>query len=343
MVASEGAPARRKVERYLTHARMLAERVNKPDLNALVPAAAGLACHFRGEWRKAYDGRSQAITAYVDQASGASAGIRGLVGQNFTIRWELDTFRYFSMAALVQLGNLDEVEESLTRYLRDAKERGDLYIQTNLQIGDTNIWWLARGTPDEAEAVVTEAMHRWSKRSFQMQHWWEMQALAQANLYRGRNADAFIRLRDRWGALRRSLLMRVQYLRLRALHLRGRSALALATDGRDRDELLKAAAADARRIFSEKAPWSDPMAELLMAGVERQRGDLDKTKGALERAVRGFDAADMRLWATAARRRLAEVTGGESGKATVERCDEEMKKKAVKEPEKMVRMLAPGF
>jgi hypothetical protein len=190
---------------------------------------------------------------------------------------------------------------------------------------------------------VTEAMHRWSKRSFQMQHWWEMNALAQANLYRGKNADAYVRLRDRWGALQRSLLMRVQYLRLRAFHLRGRSALALATDGRDRKELLAAAESDAQRILREKVPWSDPMAELLMAGVEKQRGDLGKAKGALERALKGFEAADMALWACASRRRLAEVTGGDAGKTTAEQCDADMRAKAVKEPDRMVRLLAPGF
>ena len=343
MVSSEGRPVRNKVERYLSHARTLAEQVKRADSNALILAAEGLACHFRGEWSRGFEEMSSALAIYSDQASGASAGIRALVGQNFTIRWEIDTFRYFSLAALVQLGKLDQVEEQLTRYLRDAKERGDLYIQTNLQIGDTNIWWLARGTPDEAEAVVTEAMHRWSKRSFQMQHWWEMQALGQADLYRGKNADALVRLRGRWGALRRSLLMRVQYLRLRAIHLRGRAALALATDGRDRQELLAAAEQDAKRVLHEGVPWADPMAELLLAGIARQRGDLDKVKGGLERAVRGFETTDMGLWATAARRRLAEVTGGDEGKALAERCDQELKRMAVKEPEKMVRLMAPGF
>jgi hypothetical protein len=343
MVASEGRPATKKVDRYLSHARMLADQVNRPDLNALLLATTGLASHFRGEWAKANEGMSAALTMYLDQAAGASTGIRALVGQNYTIRWEVDTFRYFLMAALVQLGKLDEVGETLTRYLRDAKERGDLYIQTNLQIGDTNIWWLASGTPDVAEAVVTEAMHRWSKRSFQMQHWWEMNALAQADLYRGKNADALVRLRGRWGALRGSLLMRVQYLRLRAYHLRGRAALALATDGRDRKELLAAAEGDARRILSEKMPWADPMGELLMAGVHKQRGDAEKARAGLVHAAHGFEGADMGLWAVVARRRLAEVTGGEAGKASEAKCDEEMRARAVKEPERMVKLLAPGF
>jgi serine/threonine protein kinase len=343
IVASEGRPVKKKVDAYLSNVRALAEQVNRPDLNALILATTGLARHFCGEWAQAYEGMTTSLGMYLDTASGATAGIRGLVGQNFTIRWEIDTFRYFSMAALVQLGRLNEVEEKLTAYLRDARERGDLYILTNLQIGDTNIWWLARGTPDESEAVVTEAMHRWSKRGFQMQHWWEMHALGQANLYRGKNADAYVRIKDRWGALRRSLLLRVQYLRLRAIHLRGRAALALACDGRDRKELLAAAEADAKRIAREDVPWANPMAELLQAGVERQRGDLDKVKGALERSVRGFESADMALWATAARWRLAEVTGGEGGKATAEKCIADMRAKAVKEPEKMLRTLAPGF
>ena len=325
MVASEGRPASKKVDRYLAQARAIADQVNRPDLNALFSAATGLANHFRGEWAKANEGMATALSMYLDQAAGASTGIRALVGQNYTIRWEVDTFRYFSMAALVQLGKLDEVEEKLTRYLRDAKERGDLYIQTNLQIGDTNIWWLARGTPDVAEAVVTEAMHRWSKRSFQMQHWWEMQALAQADLYGGKNADALVRLRDGWGPLKRSLLMRVQYLRLRAIHLRGRAALALAADGRDVKELLAAAEKDARRILHERVPWADPMAELLLAGVARQRGDDAKLRRA--RSSGPSAASSRRTWGSGrpsrggGSRRSATATRGRSrSSAATKKC-----------------------
>ena len=259
IVSSEGIPAKRKVDRYLAHARVLAQEVKRSDTDALILAASGLAHHFRGEWTAAYEEMSGALAAY-GQGRGATTGIRALVGQNFSIRWEVDTFRYFSLAALVQRGRLGEVDEAATRYLRDAKERGDLWLQTNLLIGDTNILWLAKDTPDAAEAVVTEAMRTWSKRSFQMQHWWELQALSHADLYRGRNADALARLRQKWGPLRRSLLLRVQYLRLRALHLRGRSALALAADGRDVPELLAAAEADAKRIMKEHVPWADAMA-----------------------------------------------------------------------------------
>jgi len=346
MIASEGRPAQKRVERYLSRARALAEQVNRPDLHALTRATTGFACHFLGEWTRAYEDMRLALAAYAEQASGPTIGIRALFGQNYTLRWEVDTFKYFSLVALVQLGRLNEVEEKLTRYLRDAKDHGDLYIQTTLQLGDTNMWWLASGAPDTAEAVVTEAMHRWSKRSFQVQHWWEIQALAQADLYRGRNAAALARLRDRWGPLRRSALMRVQYIRLRAFHLRGRAALALAADGASEGEkraLLSAAERDARRIARERVPWADPLAELLIAGIERQRGNLENAKRALERATRGFEAADMGLWWAVAQTKLGEVVGREAGKAAEVAGEEEMKRRGVKEPGRMLRMMAPGL
>jgi serine/threonine protein kinase len=343
MVSSEGIPARRKVDRYLERARQLSEEVNRPDTSALVLAAGGLAHHFRGEWTEACVAMNKALTAYTGHGHGVTTGIRALVGQNFSVRWEVDTFRYFSLAALVQRGRLGEVDEAATRYLRDAKDRGDLYIQTNLLIGDTNILWLAKDTPDAAEAVVTDAMRSWSKRSFQMQHWWELQALSHADLYRGKNADALARLRQQWGPLRLSLLMRVQYLRLRALHLRGRAALALAADGRDVPQLLAAAEKDARKILKERVPWADAMAEMILAGVARQRNDDARALARIERAVRAFEAADMGLWTTVAKRRIGEIRGGAEGAELVKRADEEMGMRAVKNPERMAQLFAPGF
>ena len=235
MRASEGRPATKRVEHYLSRASRPRRSGQPPRLACSSPARrAGSPAISWASGRRAYDEMSLAfLTAYLEQASGPGrpASANASSGQNYTFRWEADTFKYFSLVALVQLGRLAEVEEKLTRYLRDAKEHGDLYIQTNLQIGDTNVWWLASGAPDTAEGVVTEAMHRWSKRSFQVQHWWEIQALAQVDLYRGSDERALARLRERWGPLRRSALMRVQYIRLRAIHLRGRAALALATGG----------------------------------------------------------------------------------------------------------------
>jgi len=51
----------------------------------------------------------------------------------------------------------------------------------------------------------------------------------------------------------------------------------------------------------------------------------------------------MNLYAAAARRRLGEIVGGERGQELITDADAWMERQKIKNPEKLTRMLAPGF
>jgi hypothetical protein len=53
-------------------------------------------------------------------------------------------------------------------------------------------------------------------------------------------------------------------------------------------------------------------------------------------------AIDMALFAAAARRAHGELTGGEAGRALVSEADAWMAAQAIRRPDRMARMLAPG-
>jgi hypothetical protein len=59
--------------------------------------------------------------------------------------------------------------------------------------------------------------------------------------------------------------------------------------------------------------------------------------------VVGFERADMRLYAAAARRRMGERLGDERGHDLMAEADAWMAEQRIKNPEAMTRMLAPGF
>jgi eukaryotic-like serine/threonine-protein kinase len=77
--------------------------------------------------------------------------------------------------------------------------------------------------------------------------------------------------------------------------------------------------------------------------VAYQRGDHSKAVGLLSQAIESFDLADIDLYEAVARRRLGELLGNERGRRHIDEADAWMRKKQIKNPEAMTRMMAPGF
>jgi hypothetical protein len=136
----------------------------------------------------------------------------------------------------------------------------------------------------------------------------------------------------------------VQLTKLEATHLRARAALMLAVQRpAQRKAMLKSALVDAAKIEKEEMPWSNPLAALLRAGAARIEGEQAQALTLLDQAITGLDAANMALYAAAARYRRGHLLGGEEGKKVAAAADEWLAKQGVVNRPRMVGMLAPGF
>jgi hypothetical protein len=187
-------------------------------------------------------------------------------------------------------------------------------------------------------------MSRWPQEGFHLQHYSALLALVQIELYTGDGTVAWKHLAGQWRALDRSLLMRVQVLRIEARHLRARCALAAIVSGAAQTEqLFETAARLARLIEQEQMAWARPLAALVRASLAGLRGDRERAAELCAVAVAGFEAAQMRLYAAAARRRLGQLTAGAEGEALVAEADEWMRQQRIRQPAQIARMLAPGF
>ena len=82
---------------------------------------------------------------------------------------------------------------------------------------------------------------------------------------------------------------------------------------------------------------------LVSAAVAHQRGEKTKAMNLLSRAAEAFDLADMDLYEAVARRRSGELSGGERGLRDIHEADAWMRKRQIKNPDAMTRLLAPGF
>ncbi len=179
-----------------------------------------------------------------------------------------------------------------------------------------------------------------------MQHYSSMLALAQIELYTDDAEVAWKHVTGQRKALRKSLLLRTQLLKVDSLYLQARTALAsavhAATDDR-REYLLRIAERMAGRIAKENMRWSDPLAPLIRAAIAHNHGDESSTAAFLNEAVQGFDLAVMRLRAMTARRRLGQTLGGDRGRELIAQVDDWMSKQEIRNPALMTRMLAPGW
>jgi hypothetical protein len=152
------------------------------------------------------------------------------------------------------------------------------------------------------------------------------------------------RIAEKWPLLARALLLRVQALRIIAWGSRARASLALA-EVRDeaREPRLREVERDARRIEGERVPSGVPLARLYMAGAAAVRGENGRASALAREAAERFDEAGMAMHAAAAWRAHGALEGGERGLELVRRSDAWLAAETVKDPTKLLRVVAPGF
>jgi hypothetical protein len=326
-----GSRATRRTNKLMQIAWQLAERVNNPHTIAQATLAAGVAAGFLGEWRKARELTDRAEKILRENCIG--------------VTWELVTAQRSSLTFLLFLGEAREMAYRLPLLLKEAQERGDRYAAANLRTRfAANGCWL-NDEPEKARLDIKEVMAHWPQQQFYVQHYWQLIGETEIELYCGNGEAAYQGVLDRWRALKKSLLMYVQFAHLESLHLRARSALAAAAMAKENSraqELLNIAERDAAKIEREKMAWNYGLIGLIRAAICAQRGNQEKALEQLLTAERALQAADMALYAAAARRRRGQLLGGQEGAALIAETDRWMSEQLIKCPDRITDMLAPG-
>jgi eukaryotic-like serine/threonine-protein kinase len=326
-IASRGGKAITRANEVARRAEELSRRVGHPHAIGLSIWASGVTAYLSGNWRKAAELCERAAEVLRDKCTG--------------VPWELTIAQRFMLSALLHQGEIAEVFRRVPGLLSAALDQGNLFAATDLRTR-LNLIWLAQDDPDKARAEVIEALKAWPQEGFHLQHYSSLHALVQNELYTGDAEVAWKHVEGQWPGLESSMLLRFQILRIEATHLRARAALATAAIGHG-SEKLRLAEKLAHKMEKEKVLWAQPFLAMIRAGVAQQRSQTSATSGLLKKAIKGFEDADMRLYAAAARRRLGETTQGQKGSALVAEADAWMANQGIVKPELITRMLAPGF
>jgi hypothetical protein len=204
------------------------------------------------------------------------------------------------------------------------------------------IAWLVADDPETARRHVREAMAQWSQSGFLVQHWQAMVAETEIELYVGNGARAYERIERDARALRKGLMLSVQFIRGVTAFLRGRCAIAsLDSVPAMRRARLAEAQRMARQLEREGMGWTSALAATLSACVAHESGDRSSAVAALTAAIERAEAADMSAYAAAARYRLGSILCDEKGPELVARADEAMRSREVRAPARFAALLVP--
>jgi hypothetical protein len=305
-----GEKTRKRTDKLLQTAKSLAYRLERPHALGLMQWAAGTAAFLQGRWREGFELNSEAEAIFRDRCTG--------------VTWELDTVRFMALWSAFYRGDVRELQRRIPALRVESEARGDLYAVTNLRTAMTPFLALVDNDPARSRAEAEDAIGRWSRQGFYLQHCNAMFGHVQAALYEGAAVEARERIERDWPALGRSMLLQVQQIRVRAVHFRA-CARAAAGD-------LAAARQDVRRLEREGVRWARALALVVRAAIEHP----DQAIATLRIAIGELGACDLGLYADAAKRQLAVLETGDTREA-----DAALRARGVRDPARMMALLSP--
>ncbi len=326
-VSTTGKGAIERARALLRVSEEIAEHTKDPGLEAWTLAGGGFVEYFAGSFARAHDLLDAAAQKIRTETTGMS--------------WELNSIVVGKLWALRQMGQLRLMSRELDRAVDDAIRRGDLYTETSVRRA-ANVVWLGRDDPQGAERDLDRAKWTPPEGQFHLQHYWELEARGQISLYQGKAHDVWETLEPQFVELNRSLIPRVQIVRINSRWLRARLLLgahqAVQTSG-----WLREASSIARQLKKEAHETADACALLIEAGVASQKGQSDEVVSLLRQLLPVAEGAGMELHAAVTRRLLGTLVGGSAAGELRSDGDAWFEHENIKNPTAMCAMIAPGI
>jgi serine/threonine protein kinase/tetratricopeptide (TPR) repeat protein len=330
--SARGESGRERTERTATQATALAQRLADALPRGLLALARGIAAFHFGRWQEAIGVFDRAEQILRGECVGAG--------------YEVTTAQAFRLVTMFMLGEMRTLGARMANFIAEARERDDAWADTFLRAGPQVGYWLADDDLPRARAELAYVQQRWPDDAPNLPRLWTFIGGMHIEFYAGEAASAWGRVGREWDDFSRSFLFHGQWGRVLLHVLRAGAALGRlhADHGEsERAGLLRVVEADLDGLKGERTLWATPFVELVNAGLMVVYKQHERAVQGLRAAEQGFRAVDMALYAAAARRRCGQFLGGSAGAELVGAADMAMNELGVRRPERMVRVLAPGF
>ncbi len=313
-----GALGRRRVPEILTYCGELAAKADSPYAHAFLSFSHGMAGFLQGNWKESQKHFERAEQVFTQDCTG--------------VAWELATTRLFPLWNLLHMGHYNELRRLAPALRQEGRERGDLYLATSIGSGAHPAAELMAGHPDEAMAMLDEALSKWTRQKYSLQFVTAAVIRTWIYLYKGEGGAALEFLNQQWPVLKKHYYLRLSGPRQWLYFGRAQAALSVG--------LCSAAERDARRLAGDTTVFAKILAKAVRAGCARIRGIDAECIALLEGAAAEFDATHMSMMAAAARYRLGAVTGN---RRLTEETSRAMRSEGVVDPERHAGIFANGF
>jgi serine/threonine protein kinase/tetratricopeptide (TPR) repeat protein len=324
--AIAGGPISKREQRLLSIAQRLPEMEASEAGKGFYGSTLGVSLYLRGKWRRALESLDGAYTSSEGRRAGRQSNAH-----------------VFAAWTLMFMGEYKELARRHARLLADANARGDLYTSVQLRDGYVAVMWLAADEPETARRHIREAIAKWSRSRFLLQHWHAMLGETDIELYLSNGEAAYERCARDLPAVEKSLLLKCEHVRICTMFMRGRCAVASANaTPEQRQPRLAEARSMIRRLEREVPPCAALFAALVSAAVLNAEGDRPGAIAALQDAIERAEAVHMSMHAAAARYARGSLLGSDEGAALLQQGEDAMRAQDVKVPSRLASIWLPG-
>jgi serine/threonine protein kinase len=304
----------------------LGEKETSPLAQFSFRITTGLSLFFRGRFKEARERLEPLHAVLTNRKIGQYSGM------------------LFTLYSIYLMGDLKELTQRYSRLLADADERENLFMSVALRTGAAPHVWLATDDPASARRELREAMAKWPRDRFSTPEWRAIVFGAEIDLYEGRVADGYDRVRGLGRIMWRNGFVLVQYIRGLTDFVCARCTIAsvdVVPDSARRARLAEARRLQ-RRLERTGMPWLMALGAMVDASVQQAVGDRSAAVAALRRAISDAQATDMALHAAAAQYQLGRSLAGDEGADLTRQAREAMTALGVVAPDRYATMLVPG-
>jgi hypothetical protein len=253
--------------------------------------------------------------------------------------WELAMLHSQRTWSMFFRGRLQAGLTYSAEVIREARERGDVYLPVNLDIicgvnrhlmvddpagADAHLETIGQELPQITSILKVMII-------FMRYH---------IELYDQR-PTAWQVVLDTWPYLKSTHQLRIEQMRIQMYHLRASCALTLLNTASEPAPFVKEAERIAGLLAKEQAPWAGAESQVIRAGLAAFHGDRARAVELLDVASRTFESLQLGQLSHSSRRQQGMLMGGERGRAIVEASDALMSGQGFRAPEKVARMWAP--